>query len=160
MFPSAGDRKRRQRSMCPSAGDRKHRQQSMCPSAGSRKHAHSHSFLTTTKKCASAPFCLSSSLLPSLFSLPSSLSLLPSSPLLPSSLYLLPSSLLCFLLLLLSGSLLTPEEDIIFRKRLCTIIVSLCFVALMRTFPWICSVLFCERHQQLFTHSNHRAKQT
>ena len=40
----------------------------------------------------------------------------------------------CFLLLLLSVSLLTPEEDDICRKRLCTI-VSFCFVALVSTFP-------------------------
>ena len=38
------------------------------------------------------------------------------------------------LLLLLSDSLLTPEEGNFCRKRLCTI-VSLCFVALVTTFP-------------------------
>ena len=46
--------------------------------------------------------------------------------------------LLCFLLSL-SVSLLTPEEDNFCRKRLCTV-VSLCFVALVSTFPYICSV--------------------
>ena len=47
--------------------------------------------------------------------------------------------LLCFLLLLLSVSLLTPGEDNFCRKRLYTI-VSLCFVTLVSTFPQICSV--------------------
>ena len=52
--------------------------------------------------------------------------------------------LLCFLLLLLSVPLLTPEEGNFCRKRLCTI-VSLCFVALVTTFPWICHVVFSKK---------------
>ena len=36
---------------------------------------------------------------------------------------------------------LLPTEDNFCRKRSCTI-VSLCFVASMRTFPYICSLLF------------------
>ena len=55
-------------------------------------------------------------------------------------LLLLSVSLLCFLLLWLSVSLLTPEEDNLCRNRSCAI-VSLCFVALMNTLPWICSIL-------------------
>ena len=47
--------------------------------------------------------------------------------------------LLCFLLLL-SVCLLTPGGDSLCRKLLCTI-VSLCFIALVSTFPQICCVL-------------------
>ena len=41
---------------------------------------------------------------------------------------------LCFFLLLLYAALLTPEEDSVCRKHLCTS-VSLSFVALVSTFP-------------------------
>ena len=70
--------------------------------------------------------------------------------LLPSSLVVCP--LLCFLLLWLSVSLLTPEEDICCGKHLYTI-VSLYFAALLSTSVFPRSVLFCQPHQQLFTHS-------
>ena len=53
---------------------------------------------------------------------------------------LLVSPLLCFLLLLLSIYLLLPEEDN-FCRSCSYIIVSLCFVALVSTFPQICSIL-------------------
>ena len=63
---------------------------------------------------------------------------------------LLVCPLLCFLLLLLSVSLLAPEEDIFCRKRLCTI-VSLCFVALVSTFPQIFSTML-EIRQSVLSH--------
>ena len=57
-----------------------------------------------------------------------------------------PSSFRC-----LSLSLLTPEEDIFCRKRLCTI-VSLCFFALVSTFPYICSTFaFVSNHKCLYS---------
>ena len=88
---------------------------------------------TKTLVClTSAPSCLSPSLL-------------------PSSLVVCP--LLCFLLLWLSVSLFTPEEDICCGKHLYTI-VSLYFVALVSGSVFPRSVLFCQPHQQLFTHSS------
>ena len=71
--------------------------------------------------------------------------------LLPSSLVVCP--LLCFLLLWLSVSLFTPEEDICCGKHLYTI-VSLYFLALVSASVFPRSVLFCQPHQQLFTHSS------
>ena len=71
---------------------------------------------------------------------------------------LLASPLLRFILLLSSIYLLAPEEDFSYQKRLCTIIF-LHFVALVSTFPWICSILstspavlrsFPESHNQKY----------